>query len=72
MEGDAIIMNAGFALSSNGESLYMVRDRLPQSANKPNQTTEVEIDKANLSITQDISESWTVVDNITGMKTMDP
>ena len=71
VEGDAIIMNAGFALSSNGESLYMVRDRLPQSANKPNQTTEVEIDKANLSITQDISESWTVVDNITGMKTMD-
>ncbi len=71
MEGDAIILNAGFALSSNGESLYMVRDRLPQSANKPNQTTEVEIDKANLSITQDISESWTVVDNITGMKTMD-
>ena len=49
----------------------MVRDRLPQSANKPNQTTEVEIDKADVSIITDLSKGWTVTDNITGMKTMD-
>lgn len=71
VEGAAIIMNAGFALSNDGASLMMVRDRLPQSANKPNQTSEVEIDKASLAILSDVSQSWTVVDNITGMKTMD-
>lgn len=71
VEGNAIIMNAGFALSKDKASLYMVRDRLPQSANKPNQTTEVEIDKADVSIISDLSKGWTVTDNITGMKTMD-
>ena len=71
VEGSAIIMNAGFALSTDKQSLYMVRDRLPQSANKPNQTTEVEIDKADISIISDLSQSWTLKDNITGMKTMD-
>ena len=71
VEGEAIIMNAGFALSKDGNNIYMVRDRLPQSANRPNQTTEVEIDKAELSIVNDLSQRWTVVDNITGMKTVD-
>ena len=71
VEGQAIIMNAGFALGQDGTSLYMVRDRLPQSANKPNQTSEVEIDKANLSIVNDLSQTWTSIENITGMKTMD-
>lgn len=72
VEGEAIILNAGFALNSNGTSLYMVRDRLPQSANRPNQTTEVEIDVANSSIFTDLSTSWSKVDNITGTKTIDP
>lgn len=71
VEGNAIILNAGFALSNDGNSFYMVRDRLPQSANRPNQTTEVEIDKASISIITDIEQGWTVVDNITGSKTMD-
>ena len=71
VEGEAIIMNAGFAKSVDGNKLYMVRDRLPQSGNKPNQTTEVEIDEADLSVVSDLSKSWTLVDNITGMKTMD-
>ncbi len=71
VEGNAIIMNAGFALSNDGNSIYMVRDRLPQSASKPNQTTEVEIAHASINILRDFSLSWTVSDNITGMKTMD-
>ncbi len=72
VEGEAIILNAGFALSSDGTSIYMVRDRLPQSANRPNQTTEVEIDKASLGIITDLGQSWTAVDSITGLKTIDP
>lgn len=71
VEGFPVIMNAGFALSNDGNSIYMVRDRLPQSASKPNQTTEVEIAHASKNILNDLSLSWTASDNITGMKTMD-
>ena len=71
VEGFPVIMNAGFALSNDGKSIYMVRDRLPQSMSKPNQTNEVEIAHADKAILNDLSLSWTVSDNITGFKTMD-
>lgn len=71
VEGSAVIVNAGFALSNDGNSIYIVRDRLPQSPSRPNQATEVEIAHASKDILQDFSLSWTVSDNITGMKTMD-
>ena len=70
--GFPIITNAGFALSNDGNSLYMVRDRLPRSNNKPGQTTEVEVDKASMEILSDLSLSWTARANITSIKTMDP
>ena len=71
VQGEAIITNASFALSSDGNKIMMVRDRLPGSANRPGQTTELEVSKANLAILQDISESWENVEFITGMKTID-
>lgn len=71
VEGNAVIVNAGFALSNDGNNLYMVRDRLPQSASRPNQSTEVEVARASKNIVRDFGLSWTVTDNVTGMKTMD-
>ena len=66
-----MISNASFAISSNKETLYIVRDRLPASGNKPNQTTEVEISKADINILGSVSESWTNVGYISGFDTMD-
>ena len=66
-----IISNASFAISSDKSTLYIVRDRLPASGNKPGQTTEVEVAKASVNILGSLSESWTNIDFISGKDTMD-
>ena len=67
-----IITNASFAFDSSKDVLYMVRDRLPNSASAPGQSTALEISKASSSITFDFSKSWTNVRYIKGSDTMDP
>ena len=66
-----IISNASLALSKDLSTLYMVRDRLPASGNKPGQTTEVEISKASVNVLASVSERWTNVGYISGTDTMD-
>lgn len=68
-----MITNAAFALKGDAQNyeLLMVRDRLPASANRPGQTTEIEISKAPVSILGDLSLAWTNVGYVTGSDTMD-
>lgn len=67
-----VIVNAGFALSADKQTVYMVKDRLPQSSNTPNQSVAVEVSKAPISILQSHNVSWESIKIISGFDTMDP
>jgi hypothetical protein len=70
---DAVILsNADFALSSDAKTLYCARDVYPLSGNKPGHATSIQTAKADVAIVNDIRQSWTVLDTLTGSKTMDP
>lgn len=66
-----VIVNAGFGISADKSTLYMVKDRLPQSSNKPNQSVAVEVAKAPISIIQNHNIEWESIEIINSFKTMD-
>lgn len=66
-----IILNAGFAFNSDKSKIYMVKDRLPQSTNRPNQSTAVEVAVADIDILTNHLESWTSLGFINAFNTMD-
>lgn len=66
-----VILNAGFAFNADKSKVYMVKDRLPVSNNVPNQSSAIEVAKANAEIIANHDESWSSLKIINSFDTMD-
>lgn len=66
-----VMVNIGVALSQDGQTLYLVKDRLPYSANSPNQSKAVTVAKMPMADLGKHTATWEVVKRIDDEATMD-
>lgn len=66
-----IYTNGGAALSQDGETLYLVKDRLPNSSNRPGSSKAVSVYKTAMSNLGSHLLEWDFVRNITQEDTID-